>query len=450
MDEGMIHRASAFYSDGTTIRERNPGDVLAAKCLIASLPIHYERDQKWQAKGTTGADRYTLQTPNQITINVNDAGYVVATQADLDLSATATWDAVSPDYRVAANRAGKDFYVYACQPSPTTDTAPTIICSANATYPSGYTASNSRKVGGFHCLCADILNTGHTLINYVAGDVLPASIWDLKHRPTSVPEGRVYDEGTTKWGFIYMATGTGASCASTYGTNVQDTRNWMDFADDGHAVGCELLSDTEYASMMAGTPEEAQVWDRSDPATAGGHSAYFLLTLNVAPANIWVAADTITGTSSGYTCTIVEALTTTTYVCKNMSNAAGFTDGEIVSNGVDAADQNPGAPTWEAHATGRIVSNIGCEDGPGTWYAWLSTSSARLDDGTAGGWHDLAGAKGSFYTYGNNKYGNTQLHAGGGWDGAAYCGSRCRSANHFRWHAGSYVGARFCARSRNT
>jgi len=450
MDEGQIQRSSAFYRDSGIIKPRSPGDVLAAKCLIASLPVHYERDQKWQAKGTTGADRYTLQTPNQITVNVNDAGYAVATQADLDLSATATWDAVSPDYRVAANRAGKDFYVYACQPSPTTDTAPVIICSANATYPSGYTASNSRKVGGFHCLCADILNTGHTLINYVAGDVLPASIWDIKHRPNSATVGMVYDEGIDLWVDIYLASGTGASCASVNGATTQDLRNWMDFIDDGHAVKKRLFTDEEFQSIAAGTPEEVQIWTRADPVTTGGHSAYFLLTLDVAPGTDWAAAGTITGATSGYTCIIVEKLTSLTYICKNISNAAGFTDGEILSNGTFTADQGAGYPTWAAHAKGRIVSNIVVEDPAGTWYQWLQTSSARLDDGTAAGWYDLAGVKGSYYTYGANKFGNTQLRAGGTWALAATCGSWCRSASDYRWRTYSNSGCRFGARPRNT
>lgn len=450
MDEGQIQRSSAFYRDGTTIKPRSPGDVLAAKCLIASLPIHYERDQKWQAKGTTGADRYTLQTPNQITINVNDAGYVVATQADLDLSATATWDAVSPDYRVAANRAGKDFYVYACQPSPTTDTAPIIICSANATYPSGYTASNSRKVGGFHCLCATISNTGHTLMNYVAGDILPKTIWDLKHRPGSSTVGRVYDEAIDMWGYIYLASGTGASCTSVYGTTVTDSRNWINFVDDGHAVKCRMFTDEEFQSLAAGTPEEAQVWNRSDPVTAGGHSAYFLLTLDVAPGTDWAAADTITGGTSGYTCTVVEKLTSLTYICKNISNAIGFTDGEILSNGTFTADQGAGYPTWAAHAKGRIVSSIGCEGCAGEWYQWLQTPSVRLNDGTASGWYNLPGAKGSLYTYGNNKYGNVQLLAGGRWAETTYCGSCCRLANSSRWDTNVYFGCRFGCHSKNT
>jgi hypothetical protein len=113
---------------------------------------HYERDQKWQAKTVVaGADRYVLQTPNQLSVEINDVGYAILTQANLDLSLAATWDQVTTDYRVAATRAGKDFYIYACQPSPVNKDNPVFLISANTTYPDGYTADNSRNIGGFHC-----------------------------------------------------------------------------------------------------------------------------------------------------------------------------------------------------------------------------------------------------------------------------------------------------------
>ena len=374
-ENGMIERSSAFYRDGTTIKPRSPGDTLAAKCLIASLPAHYERDQKWQAKGTTGADRYTLQTPNQITINVNDAGYTISTQVDLDLSAAGSWDAVAPDYRVAANRAGKDFYVYACQPDPTTDTEPVTICSANATYPSGYTAANSRKVGGFHCLCvAAGTIAGHPLSDYAQGDILSASIWDLNHRPISAPAGMIYNEDINLWVDIYLASGTGASTTSANGAVITDTRNWMDFVDDGHAVKKRLLSDEEFQSIAAGSNEETNIAGSADPGTTGGHS-----------------------------------------------------------------DTTPR----------RMISNIGGEDCCGGLYQWLRDQSWRADalpdtGDPAWAWYDLPGAKGSLYKQGT--HGDVKLRAGGGWNNAAFCGSRYRDASGSRWHTYSDVGARFGAK----
>ena len=78
--------------------------------------------------------------------------------------------------------------------------------------PYGYTATTSRKVGGFHCLCANVGTiAGHTLNGYVAGDILPASVWDLKHRPKSEPEGMVYIDGIDMWVDIYLCSWSGST-----------------------------------------------------------------------------------------------------------------------------------------------------------------------------------------------------------------------------------------------
>lgn len=405
---------------------KDESDNIIASAVLAGFPLN-KRDRivEWASKTTV-----TVKGSNFIPMRIGDNWFLIDTDTTVSTGA---------DIDTGSVGAGKNYYVYACDVAGSLE----FKISLNSTNPSGVTADDSRKIGGFHTLCADIDNAGHTLTGYNANDILPASVWDLKHRPVGAVEGRVYDEGCNKWGFIYAATGTGASCASTYNASVQDTRNWMDFVDDGHAVGGELLSDTEYQSMMAGVPEEAQVWDRSDPGTAGGHSAYFLLTLDVGPAVDWAAADTITGGTSGHTCTVVECLTNLTYVCKNISNAAGFTAGEILSNGVNQADQGPAHPTWAAHATGRIVSSIGCEDGPGTWYSWLNEQSAMYDGTIVAEWYDLAGSKGSLYRPVDTN--DVKLLAGGAWNDGTICGSRCRRAIHSRWFTSSTFGARFGA-----
>ena len=333
---------------------------------------HYERDQKWQAKTVSvAADRYTLQTPNQLSIEINDVGYAVLTQTDLDLSLEATWDQVVTDYRVAATRAGIDFYIYACQPSPANKDNPVFLISANSTFPTGYTADNSRNIGGFHCLCTAVGTiASHTLSDYVAGDILPQSVWDVLHRPISSTVGMVYDGNTNKWLDIYLTSGTGASTTSVNGSTISDNRDWMEFIDDGHAVKKRLLTDEEFQNAATGSNEETNITGSVDPITTGGH--------------------------------------------------------------VDTAAR-------------RMISNIGCEDMVGVMYQWLQTQSTRLDDGTIGGWYNLPGVKGSFYTYGTNKYSNTQLLAGGSWNRGAYAGSRCRLAYYYRWAAYTNIGGRFLA-----
>jgi hypothetical protein len=56
------------------------------------------------------------------------------------------------------------------------------------------------KLGGFHCEFVDIGTiTGHPLTGFVAGDILPASVWDLGHRPTCDPAGMVYCAKLDLW-----------------------------------------------------------------------------------------------------------------------------------------------------------------------------------------------------------------------------------------------------------
>jgi len=232
---------------------------------------HYDRNEKWAAKGNgSAAERYTLQTPVRLSVNIDNIGYAITTQADLDLSASATWDQVVTDYRVAATRAGKDFYVYACQQ---VSDNPKFLISASSTFPAGYSAANSRKVSGFHCLCVAVGTiAGHTLTDYAQGDILPASVWDILHRPVSEPEGMVYSEELHKWIDIYLASGTGASIVSVNGGTISKTRNWMDFVDDFSAVKKRLLTNPEFQSIAAGSNEETSISGSADPVTTGGHS----------------------------------------------------------------------------------------------------------------------------------------------------------------------------------
>jgi hypothetical protein len=182
-----------------------------------------------------------------------DADITISTATDLDIGTISN---------------GKDYSVYAC------NNAGTLIfkISLASTYPAGYTADNSRKIGGFHTLSVAVGTiSGHTLTGYLANDILPQSVWDLKHRPRSNPAGMVFSPGTQKWVDIYLASGTGANTASAYGGTISDTRDWMSFVDDGQAVSKRLLSDFEFQSIASGSNEETNITGSADPVTTGGH-----------------------------------------------------------------------------------------------------------------------------------------------------------------------------------
>ncbi|MFA5753620.1 MAG: hypothetical protein WC910_11180, partial [Bacteroidales bacterium] len=176
---------------------------------------------------------------------------------------------VDDDLDTGTVAAGTDYYVYALDNAGVLD----FVLSANSTYPDGYDADTSRKIGGFHTLCLSVGTiSGHTLTGYVTSDILPASIWDLKHRPVSNPEGMVYVEPINKWVDIYLASGTGSSTLSVNGGTISDNRTWLDFVDDFAAVKKSLLDDSEFQTSAAGSNEETNIVGSADPVTTGGHS----------------------------------------------------------------------------------------------------------------------------------------------------------------------------------
>lgn len=249
-------------------------DGKALKVAGSKLSSCYERGNIPSIKGTsTAADRYTWVSPDGgLNVGINGNIYTLMEQVELNLNNSSSWDSISPDYTIAANRAGKDFYVYACQPS--SGYAPVLILSANSTYPIGYTADTSRKIGGFHCLCASVGTiSGHPLSGFVVGDILPLSVWDLLHRPKSAsPEGMVWCPSANIWVDIYLQSGTGSTTASAYGATITDTRTWMDHVDDLAAVNKRLLDDGEFQIIAAGGNEETNIAGSADPGTTGGHT----------------------------------------------------------------------------------------------------------------------------------------------------------------------------------
>jgi hypothetical protein len=162
--------------------------------------------------------------------------------------------------------AGKDYYVYLCADS-------TFKVSLNSTYPVGYTANNSRKIGGFHTLCANVGTiASHTLTGYTAGAILPASVWDLMHRPLCNPEGMAWSNLAKIWVDIYLQSGTDSATLSVNGGTITDIRVWNDHVDDFAAVGKKLLTDSQFQIIAEGSNQKTSVVGSVDPVTTGGHS----------------------------------------------------------------------------------------------------------------------------------------------------------------------------------
>ena len=239
---------------------------------------NYARDVRFQAKDVSvAADRYTLVSPNRMVVYIGSKGYLLTSQIELDLSNSDTWDTISgTDYTTASNRNGKDFYIYAC--IPTSGNTPDLLVSADASTPDGYTTADSLKIGGFHTLCESVGTiSGHTLTGYVQGDILPQSVWDLKHRPVSDPEGMVYDPKMKKWVDIYLASVSSGKLVSVNGGTIADGASteafhWYKFVQWFNEVGKKLPDQSEFHSFSMGANQGTNITGSADPVTTGGHT----------------------------------------------------------------------------------------------------------------------------------------------------------------------------------
>ncbi|MBQ9236105.1 MAG: hypothetical protein IJ184_06560 [Alphaproteobacteria bacterium] len=166
--------------------------------------------------------------------------------------------------------AGKDYHIFLVADG---DNATKFIVSQNSTYPGGYSASNSRKIGGFHTLCVAVGTiSGHPLSGYVAGDILPNSVWCLNHRPISEPEGMVYEPINDVWVDIYNQSGSGSSTKSVYGGTRTNTKMHFEFVEDQRAVNKTLLEDEEFYAASKGSNQKTAVTGSKQPSpdTTGG------------------------------------------------------------------------------------------------------------------------------------------------------------------------------------
>ena len=250
--------------------QRIVGDPSNVCVAIASLANHFALDKRVRVIEAHAADhdKVVIQGSNIFVLQVGtkwfflDENVAISTASDLDTGSIA---------------AGNDYYIYACDDVGTLK----FKISLQSTYPNcndsagdPYTANNTRKIGGFHTLCVSVGTIGgHSLSDYVASDILPTSIWDLKHRAANgINVGMVFDEAINKWVDIYLASGTGSNTTSVNGATISDTRNWMDFVDDGHAVKKRLLTSDEFQAIAAGSNEQTNILGAADPGTTGGHS----------------------------------------------------------------------------------------------------------------------------------------------------------------------------------
>lgn len=328
----------------------------------------------------------------------------VVKDADLELS--------EADLDTGTFAVGTDYYVYLCDDG----TNGVIKLSLNSTFPAGYSADSSRKIGGFHYghirkVSSDGLwipidsegtkfGSGSTIWkNNVTTGIVPNSVWDLKNRPKCSPEGMV--KIGQLWVDIYQSS---AAEAVTFmsGTNglhvatgklqskygqlpVTGTEGlcWFNFAELATRSAKRMLSYAEWIKGAFGNPEGED------------------------------AAD-----NYGWTKT---------------TNTARTRTGVRVNASSGAYDAASGIKPY-------AISAYNLVDCVGNVYDWLDEMSIRQDS-TSWAWQDVLGA-GMGDLYGPNNIGLSALIAGGNWGEGVHFGPRCVHLGNFPWYVHTGIGCR--------
>lgn len=242
--------------------------MLSAKAKITTEKLAAMSDiisQKAQYITAAGS-----AAPGQVTVA---AGVLIAVGPAVFKTASTSLTAANLDTG-SGFEMGTDYYIYCCDPtngSDTVDRDEVFVISKNSTYPSEYTADNSRKIGGFHYgKCRRVNAVGNPIgttgtengsgwQGNVYDGIVPNSVWTTKHRPKcGDPSGMVY-LGNGLWGDIYLASDNGnQGLQSKYNANpITGTEglNWYIANEKARRSGKRLPTYAEFCQAAAGSPE---------------------------------------------------------------------------------------------------------------------------------------------------------------------------------------------------
>lgn len=190
--------------------------------------------------------------------------------SDLELEAESLLDSG------ATFQAGKAYSIFLVPNA--SNTAAELKISLNSTAPTGYTPGDTRRIGGFHTLCVDAGNitwhANHPLSGFVAGDILPQSVWTLYHRPYASPNNCIYIPcGIPFWRTIYDHAGTLSTTSFEYGGTVTRNRTFYGHMQDMMHAGYILPTYEQAAISAYGCEPLKAVMGKAEASvtTAGGH-----------------------------------------------------------------------------------------------------------------------------------------------------------------------------------
>lgn len=396
--------------------------------------------------------------------------FTTTTDTEMDLNTAANWDTVTPtDYTVAATRAGKDFYVYACIQA---GNIPKILLSANSTYPTGYTANNSRKIGGFHCMPYVTAPTWRADTATAVGYVV---------QPTTPGATKLLYRCTARAGDYKTHAATEPTWPTAPGETVVDDQ--VTWTCDANV--CENLAVSHpYYGYSMGDILFNSIWDLMDRPKCPSPEGMIKLSLTPSDgiSSVWV--DIYLANGTGTTITSVHGATIKRNVTwwefldyarlqgKRLLSDSEFQKAAYGSNErtCTAGAADPTIAVLPLDSTGKaMISDIGLIGACGLLWQWLDGQAFRFatpvvhthdtvvsgeaQTATSGNasadispllaYNALSSNKGSIYWQGGG--GDIKLIAGGTYELTTQNGSHARSLYYGRDAKDLKISARFCA-----
>lgn len=118
----------------------------------------------------------------------------------------------------------------------------------------------------------DVITITHPLSGFVAGAILPESVWCSTFKPdTRFDDAMVFDKDTNIAVDIYLQSGTGLNTRSKYNATHTVSREPYNHMGDMLSVGKRLLRDNEFTSIALGSNEATNIYGLADAITVGGH-----------------------------------------------------------------------------------------------------------------------------------------------------------------------------------
>ena len=314
-------------------------------------------------------------------------------------------------------RVGTDYFIYLCLDG----SDPVLVVSENSTYPNGFNANNSRKIGGFHYgtirkvtpegsglwvpIDSNGVKFGATGIKWqdnVTLGIVPNTLWDLKNRPQTLFGGML------KVGNLWM---------SIYEASVKSAITYLSGTNGLHVASGELQS--KYGQLPVTGTEGMNQFTFNELARLAGMRLPFY--------SEWLAA--AFGSPQG----------------EDNSNDYGWTKTSNSARTRTGCRVNPNTGEYDISANGVkpfAISAYNAVDCAGNVGEWLADYSPRFDAST-GNWqyYDQLGA-GMGQVYAWKSDGLAAMRAGGNWNNGAICGPRSVNLYYYPWSVISYNGAR--------